>query len=171
MLKLLNMAAEIVMDVKDSAVDIAQSVRPGVLNWIGAAAGAAVGFVAGLSPLAHALLISQGADMITGIMCALVGKSHKSESGTISSKALTMGALKKGLEWLVVIVCTEVGAALGMESVGGAAMAYMIMTELVSLIENLHAFGLDIPILNAILDVARKTSGADEDDDDKSAPA
>lgn len=163
MTRLLAMAAEIISDVKPAAADVASSVKPGVLNWIGAAAGAVVGFVSGLSPLAHAMLVAQAADMVTGLMCALAGKSHKSESGTISSKALTMGAMKKGLEWLVVVVCTEVGTALGMESVGGAAMAYMIMTELVSLVENLHTFGLDIPVLNAILDIAKKSSGVKDE--------
>lgn len=164
MMKLFAMVTEIISDVKPAAEEVAASVKPGILNWIGAAAGAVVGFISGLSPLAHALLVAQASDMVTGLMCALAGKSHKSESGTISSKALAMGAMKKGLEWLVVIVCMEVGTALGMEGVGGAAMAYMIMTELVSLIENLHTFGLDIPILNAILDVAKKSSGVKDED-------
>lgn len=149
-------------NLMDAAAEVIGSVRGGVFQWIGAAAGAAIGFVGGLSPLAQAMLVSQAADMLTGLMCALAGKSHKTESGRISSGALAMGFAKKGLEWLVVYVCVTVGGALGMESIGGAAMAYMIMTELVSLIENLHAFGLDVPLLNAILDVARKSSGAEE---------
>ena len=37
----------------------------------------------------------------------------------------------------------------------GAAMTYMIATELVSLIENLEIFGLNVPLLGKLLDVAQ----------------
>ena len=67
---------------------------------------------------------------------------------------LVMGLVKKGLEWLVVLICVVVGHALGVESVSGAAMTYMMATELVSLIENLSLFGLDVPLLQKLLDVA-----------------
>ena len=73
-----------------------------------------------------------------------------------------MGVVKKGLEWLVVLICVYVGSAVGMENVSGAAMTYMIATELVSLLENLQIFGLDIPLLRRILDIAQ---GGDKDDD------
>ena len=66
-----------------------------------------------------------------------------------------MGVMKKGLEWLVVGVCVSVGNGLGMTSVCGAAMTYMIATELVSLIENLEIFGLNVPLLGKLLDVAQ----------------
>ena len=108
-----------------------------------------------LSAIAQALLLVQGADILTGILCAVTGKSPKSESGMVSSRALTMGVIKKGLEWLVVGICIHVGGALEMTGIGGAAMTYMIATELVSLLENLQIFGLDIPLLRRILDVAQ----------------
>ena len=42
-----------------------------------------------------------------------------------------------------------------MESVCGAAMTYMIATEMVSLVENLEIFGLNVPLLGKLLDVAQ----------------
>ncbi len=107
-------------------------------------------------PLAQALLIVQGADILTGLLCAVTGKSRKTESGKVSSGALLMGVMKKGLEWLVVGVCVSVGNGLGVTSVCGAAMTYMIATELVSLIENLEIFGLNVPLLGKLLDVAQE---------------
>ncbi len=92
---------------------------------------------------------------MTGILCALTGKSNKTESGRVSSGALFMGLIKKGLEWLVVLICLVVGEALGMAGVAGAAMVYMMATELVSLMENLSIFGLKVPMLEKLLDVAR----------------
>ena len=93
--------------------------------------------------------------ILTGLLCAVTGKSRKTESGKVSSGALLMGVMKKGLEWLVVGVCVSVGNGLGVTSVCGAAMTYMIATELVSLIENLEIFGLNVPLLGKLLDVAQ----------------
>lgn len=130
--------------------------KPNVFNWIGAAVGWLVAWWAGLPPMAQALLAVQGADILTGVLCALNGRSHKTQSGTISSGALFMGVCKKGLEWMVVLICGEAGDAFEMQGLTGAAMAYMIATELVSLIENLTIFGLKIPVLEKILDIAKK---------------
>lgn len=140
--------------MENKAMEVVEAVRPGVFNWIGAAVGAVIAWYTGLPALAQALLIVQGADILTGLLCALTGKSDKSASGRVSSGALVMGLVKKGLEWLVVLICVVVGHALGVESVSGAAMTYMMATELVSLIENLSLFGLDVPLLQKLLDVA-----------------
>ena len=149
------------MDVTEAT----RGLRPSVIKWMGAAAGWAAAWWAGLPAIAQALLMVQAADVLTGVLCALTGKSPKSESGRVSSRALSAGVVKKGLEWLAVCICIHVGGALEMQGIGGAAMTYMIATELVSLMENLETFGLDIPILRTILDVAqgRKThDGADK---------
>ena len=139
----------------------AQSIRPNAISAALAACGYAAALWTGLPLLTQALLIAQGADIVTGVLCALTGRSRKSESGKVSSGALLMGVIKKGLEWLVVLVCVQVGGALGVQNISGAAMTYMTATELVSLIENLKLFGLDIPLLNTILDVAGKSGAQD----------
>ena len=46
-------------------------------------------------------------------------------------------------------------ASIWPDAVCGAAMTYMIATELVSLIENLEIFGLNVPLLGKLLDVAQ----------------
>ena len=148
--------------MKEQAMEVLHAIRPNAARMIGAAIGAAAAWFAGLSPIAKALLVTQGADVLTGVLCAIWGKSRKSDSGKVSSSALAMGMVKKGLEWLVVLICVYVGSAVGMENVSGAAMTYMIATELVSLLEHLQIFGLDIPLLRRILDIAQ---GGDKDDD------
>lgn len=141
--------------MEERIAQVARGVKPSVISWCSAAVGAALSWWTGLPLLAQALLIAQGADVVSGLMCALAGRSEKTQSGRVSSGALTMGVAKKGLEWLAVLVCVQVGAALQMEGIGGAAMTYMMATELVSLIENLRLFGLEVPALDRILDVAR----------------
>ncbi len=128
--------------------------KPSVCRMMGAAIGALTAWYAGLPPIAQALLMTQGADVLTGILGALMGKSRKTESGKLASKTLAMGMVKKGLEWLVVLIGMVVGEALALEGIGGAAMTYMIATELVSLMENLNALGLNAPILERLLDAA-----------------
>jgi len=134
-------------------------VRPSVVKMIASAAGAMAAWIAGLPPIAQALLLVQGADVLTGVLCAIRAKSPKSDTGKLSSHALSMGMVKKGLEWLVVLICVYVGCALEMQGIGGAAMTYMIATELVSLMENLNAFGLDVPVLHTLLDAAQGAGG------------
>lgn len=142
--------------MENKIAEAASAVKPNVFSWIGAAIGAAIVWWTGLPALAQALLIVQGGDVLTGLLCALTGKSHKSESGKVSSGALVMGVVKKGLEWMTVGICMSVGNALEMAGIGGAAMMYMVGTELVSLMENLSILGLDVPLLHTILDVAQK---------------
>ena len=64
------------------------------------------------------------------------------------------GIIKKGAEWLIVLVCIYTGTPLGMEGISTAAMTYVIATELVSLLENLNLLGLNVPLIQTILDVA-----------------
>ena len=125
-----------------------------VWGWFGACVGVVIGFWTGLPALGQAVLIVQGADILTGLACAVLGKSQKSESGKVSSRAMLEGIIKKGAEWLVVLVCIYAGSPLGMEGVGTAAMTYVIATELVSLLENFQLLGLNVPLLKTILDVA-----------------
>ena len=58
-------------DMEDKAMQVVQGVKPNVVNWIGAAIGAALAWWTGLPPLAQALLIVQGADIVTGLGKAL----------------------------------------------------------------------------------------------------
>lgn len=141
--------------MKEQAMEVWRAIRPNAARMLGAAIGAAAVWFSGLPPIARAMLVTQGADVLTGVLCAIWGKSRKSDSGKVSSGALAMGMVKKGLEWLVVLICVYVGEALEMQGIGGAAMTYMIATELVSLLENLSLFGLEAPVLRKLLDVAQ----------------
>ena len=136
--------------------EAAEAIRPNAVRMISAAAGGAMAWFSGLPTMAQALLITQGADVLTGLLCAVFGKSPKTSSGKVSSGTLAEGMVKKGLEWLVVLICVYVGEALRMEGIGGAAVTYMIATELVSLVENLSIFGLNVPALEKLLDVAQR---------------
>ena len=131
-----------------------------IWGWIGAIVGLAFSFWTGMPALGQAVLIVQSADILTGLACAMLGKSLKSESGKVSSRVMLEGIIKKGAEWLIVLVCVYTGTPLGMEGISTAAMTYVIATELVSLLENFDLLGLKVPLLQTILDVAH--GGKDE---------
>lgn len=133
-----------------------------VFGWIGAGVGLLLGLWTGMSALAQGVLITQLADVVTGLACAVLGKSCKSESGKVSSRVMLEGVIRKGCEWLVVWVCVAAGTPLGFEGIGAAAMTYVIATELVSLMENLSLLGLEVPLMRTILDVAHGASGMKE---------
>ena len=148
--------------MEEKTMQVMKGVKPNAVNWIGALIG--VGPVLGMGAEGTAqtggtlngnAFTTAVVLILTGLLCAVTGKSRKTESGKVSSGALLMGVMKKGLEWLVVGVCVSVGNGLGGASVCGAAMTYMIATELVSLIENLEIFGLNVPLLGKLLDVAQ----------------
>ena len=126
-----------------------------IFGWLGAMIGALVSLWTGAPALGKAVLIVQCADIATGLACAWLGKSRKSDSGRISSRVMLEGVVKKGAEWLIVLVCIYTGTPLDIEGIGAAAMTYVIATELVSLLENLSLLGLDVPLLGTILDVAQ----------------
>ncbi|MBQ7886135.1 MAG: phage holin family protein [Clostridia bacterium] len=125
-----------------------------VWGWAGACVGMVISLWTGMPALGRGILIVQGADILSGLACALLGKSLKSESGKVSSRVMLEGMIKKGAEWLIVLVCVYTGTPLGMEGICSAAMTYVIATELVSLLENMALLGLDVPLLKTILDVA-----------------
>lgn len=136
-----------------------QSFLTDIWGWFGACVGMVLGLWTGMPALGRGILIVQGADIASGLCCALLGKSQKSESGKVSSRAMLEGMIKKGAEWLIVLVCVYTGTPLGMEGICSAAMTYVIATELVSLLENLALLGLDVPLLRTILDVAHGGHG------------
>ena len=131
-----------------------------IFGWTGALVGLAISFWTGLPALGQAVLIVQSADILTGLACAMLGQSLKSESGKVSSRVMLEGIIKKGAEWLIVLVCMYTGTPLGMEGISTAAMTYVIATELVSLLENFDLLGMKVPLLQTILDVAH--GGKDE---------
>ena len=142
------------MKLVNTMLEWAQRFFTDIWGWLGAGVGLVIGLWTGMPALGRGILIVQGADILSGLACALLGKSPKSDSGKVSSRAMLEGMIKKGAEWLIVLVCVYTGTPLGMEGICSAAMTYVIATELVSLPENLALLGLNVPLLETILDVA-----------------
>ena len=133
-----------------------------VTEVLAAIGGAIASFFCGLPPIIWVLLAVMSIDFITGIICGLMGKSKKTETGYIASKAAFAGLMKKALIILVVLLAALLDKAVSMgtgaafEAVAGATCLWFIASEGFSIIENVASMGVPIPeILKKALEIMR----------------
>ena len=140
-----------------------------IIEAASAAVGAIVAFFTRLPPIIYVLLAVMSLDYITGIICACLGKSAKTESGHLASSEAFKGLLKKMLIILVVLLsalldrAVAIGAGIEFEAVAGATCLWFIASEGLSVIENAARMGVPIPkvLLNA-LELFRSKGGDDK---------
>lgn len=128
-------------------------------NRIAKTAAAVTGALAGLlgqwNTMLTVLVWFMAIDYATGLICAWRGRSPKTESGGVSSKAGFDGLLKKALIMLVVLTATLLDRVSGMENTlfQTAAAAYYIANEGISILENTALMGVPYPkVLKNALD-------------------
>ena len=146
-----------------------------VTEILAAVGGAIASFFCGLPPILWVLLAVMTIDYVTGILCGLMGKSPKTETGGLSSSAAFLGILKKALIILVVLLAALLDKAVSMgtgaafEAVAGATCLWFIASEGFSILENAAAMGIPIPkILMQALEIMRsKGDPARQKEEDK----
>ena len=148
-----------------------------ITEILAAVGGAIANFFCGLPPIMWVLLAVMTIDYITGILCGLMGKSQKTETGYLSSGAAFIGLLKKALVILVVLLAALLDKAISMgtgvtfEAVAGAACLWFIASEGFSILENVASMGVPIPgILKQALEIMRKKGEAPETKDEQKPP-
>ncbi|MBR3739062.1 MAG: phage holin family protein [Clostridia bacterium] len=134
-----------------------------IMEAMAAAAGAVLSFFTGLPPIIWVLLAVMTLDYITGLLCGLIGKSPKTETGGLSSKAAFQGLLKKVLILVVVGLAAladhaiAVSAGIEMAAVTGACCLWFVASEGLSILENAAAMEVPIPkMLMKALEIMRK---------------
>lgn len=144
------------------------------MNWenVTKALAAAVGAVAGLlgewNVLLTILALFMVIDYLTGLIVAWRGKSPKTETGGVSSRAGFDGLIRKAFIMVVVLVATLLDVAIGNASrvFQTAATMYYIANEGISILENTALMGVKYPkfIIKA-LEAMREKNDSLEDDD------
>ena len=134
-----------------------------ITEWVSAAGGAVLAFFTGLPVIIWILIGVMTLDYITGILCGLMGKSPKTETGGLSSKAAFEGLMKKFLILMVVGLAALVdmaissAASIEMVAVTGATCLWFVASEGLSVLENAAAMGVPIPqVLLKALEIMRK---------------
>ena len=134
-----------------------------VCGMLGAAAGLLGEWNILLTILAWFMVI----DYVTGVLVAWRGRSPKSETGGVSSKAGFDGLVKKFFIMVVVLVATLLDAAIGVETAvfQTAATLYYIANEGISILENTALMGVSYPkvILKALEAMRKKGDEGGED--------
>ena len=117
-----------------------------VLKTLAAAAGAVAGFFGEWNVVLTVLLVAMVIDYVAGLIVAMAGRSPKTESGKLSSKAGFLGLAKQDMIILVVLTATLLDKAVGnATSVFQSAVAlFYIANEGLSILEN--AVLLDLPV-------------------------
>ena len=115
------------------------------------------------------LLAVMTIDYITGIICGLMGRSPKTETGGLASREAFKGLLKKAMILLVVLLAAlldkavSMGAGVTFEAVAGATCLWFIASEGFSILENVASMGVPIPkILMQALEIMRQKGDVPE---------
>ena len=75
-----------------------------VLKWISVIGGAIAGLFGAWDDALTYLLVLNAVDFASGLVCAFRGKSHKTESGGVSSSVVFDGVARKAFMWLIVLL-------------------------------------------------------------------
>lgn len=141
------------------------------IEALAAIGGAIASFFTGMPPIIWVLLAVMSVDFLTGIICGLMGKSKKTETGGLSSKAAFGGLMKKILILMVVLLAAlldravTIGAGVEFEAVAGATCLWFIASEGMSIIENAATMGIPIPkVLLRALELFRSKGGGDTEE-------
>lgn len=135
---------------------------------LAAIGGAVASFFCGLPPIMWVLLAVMTIDYLTGIVCGIMGRSKKTETGYLASGAAFQGLLKKALIILVVLLAALLDKAVAMgtgvtfEAVAGATCLWFIASEGFSILENVASMGISVPKkLLQVLDIMKSKSEGD----------
>ena len=143
-----------------------------IIETTAAVGGAIASFFCGLPPIIWILLAVMSLDYITGILCALMGKSPKTEHGGLSSRQAFMGLMKKALILFVVLLAAlidhavAISAEIEFAAVAGATCLWFIASEGMSILENAAEMGVPIPkLMMQALELFKGKGGSDHPPD------
>lgn len=104
------------------------------------------GFFGGWTSGMTTLLICMIVDYVTGLIIAGVfGKSNKSETGALDSKAGWRGLCRKCMTMVFVLIAYRLDLVLGTAYIRDAVVIGFICNEVISIIENAGIMGVPMP--------------------------
>ena len=141
-----------------------------IVEVLAAVGGAIASFFVSMPPLVWILLAVMTIDYVTGIICGIMGRSKKTETGGLSSSAAWIGLMKKMLIVLVVLLAALLdkaissGAGIQFEAVMGATCLWFLASEGLSILENVASMGVPVPkILLKVLEIMRQKGDVPEE--------
>lgn len=138
-----------------------------MIKGVCTAAGAVAGLLGGWSMMLTLLAAAMTLDYASGLMVAWSGKSPKSETGGVSSRAGFLGLARKAFIMLIVLLATLLDRAVGNQTMvfQMATAAYYFANEGVSILENAALLGVPFP--SRIMDALEELKDAPVRDQEK----
>jgi len=132
---------------------------------VSAAGGYLIGLLGGVDQQLRALILIMVLDFISGFLAACIGKSTKTKSGYLSSKAMGAGLVKKIGYLICVIVAVLLEDTTGLTFIREIVIISFVVTECLSVLENCGKVGIKPPqvILNALDVLKHKTEKDDKE--------
>lgn len=117
------------------------------LRALAALSGAVAGAFGGVDMVLKVLIAFMAIDYVTGLMVGWLGRSGKTDTGRLDSKAGFAGLMKKGLMMLMVLMAALLDRALGGENAVFRSLMvwFYIANEGLSILENLTLAGVPFP--------------------------
>lgn len=137
-----------------------------IVKTLCAVGGAIAGLFGQWPAMLTILVVVMCIDYASGVIVAASGRSPKSESGGLSSKAGFIGIAKKGFIMLIVLLATMLDHAIGDEAMlfQGAAACYYIANEGLSILENAVLMDLPVPgVIRRALEELRDKNDKEEE--------
>ena len=141
-----------------------------ITEVLAAIGGAIASFFVNMPPLVWILIAVMTIDYVSGLICGIMGKSKKTETGYLASHAAWSGLMKKALILLVVLLsalldkAVSSGAGIQFDAVMGATCLWFIASEGMSVLENVASMGVPVPkILLKVLEIMRNKGDVPEE--------
>ena len=118
-----------------------------LVRLLAAAGGAVAGALGGWDTMLQVLAVMMVLDYVTGLLAAWMGRSTKTETGHLDSRAGFAGLCRKALMLLVVLMCAAVDRLLPSEAAVFRSMMiwFYVANEGLSVLENLALAGVPFP--------------------------
>ena len=145
-----------------------------ITKALAAMVGAAAGLLGEWNVLLTVLAVFMVTDYLTGLIVAWRGKSPKTVTGGVSSKAGFDGLIRKFFIMVVILVATLLDVAIGNSTrvFQTAATMYYIANEGISILENTALMGVKYPafIIKALEAMRDKSDTLDDGKIDDTKP-
>ena len=133
-----------------------------VLRVLAALGGAVAGLFTQMSSGLRLLLLLMALDYASALVLAALGKSPKSATGALDSRAGVAGLARKAMILVLVLLAAILDRLTGSAACVGAVTLFYTVNEAISILENAVLLGVPIPRqLSQALDVAKKRQQAD----------
>lgn len=133
-----------------------------VLRVLAALGGAVAGLFTQMSSGLRLLLLLMALDYASALVLAVLGKSPKSTTGALDSRAGFAGLARKAMILVLVLLAAILDRLTGSAACVGAVTLFYTVNEAISILENAVLLGVPIPRqLSQALDVAKKRQQAD----------